>query len=150
MSRPFSLQAVLELMQTRADDATRHLAQLIAAENDARNKLELLQQYRGEYASRFQQAASNGIRPAEWRNFQDFLARIDEAIEQQTRTLSLQQTRTAAGQAQWKEQRVKLKALDTLSQRHQASENAREARQEQKLLDEFSARPRAGKGNEND
>jgi len=150
MTRPFSLQAVLDLVQTRADDATRRLAQLIAAENDARSKLELLQQYRGEYASRFQQAASNGISPAAWRNFQDFLARIDEAIEQQARAVGLQQTRTAAGQEQWKEQRVKLKALDTLSQRHRAVESVREARQEQKLLDEFAARSRGANPRDGD
>ena len=146
MTRPFSLQPVLELMQSRADDATRRLAQLIAAENDARSKLELLQQYRSDYATRFQQAAGNGLSPAEWRNFQDFLGRIDEAIEQQGRALGMQKTRTAAGQAHWQEQRVKLKALDTLSERHRAMEMQREARQEQKQLDEFAARSPGASG----
>ena len=35
MARPFSLQTVLELMQTRSDEATQRLARLIAAERDA-------------------------------------------------------------------------------------------------------------------
>ena len=48
MTRPFSLQTILELMQTRADEATQQLARLIAAEQDARNKLAMLQQYRDE------------------------------------------------------------------------------------------------------
>ena len=66
MAKPFSLQTVLELMQIRADDATQNLARLIASERDAKSKLELLQQYRDEYALRFQQAAQNGISPREW------------------------------------------------------------------------------------
>ncbi len=57
MVKPFSLQTVLELMQVRADDATQRLARLIANERDAKNKLDMLQQYRDEYAARFRQAA---------------------------------------------------------------------------------------------
>ena len=51
--KPFALQAVLDLMQTRADDATRQLARLIAAERSAKEKLQMLQHYRDEYANRF-------------------------------------------------------------------------------------------------
>ncbi len=129
-------------MQTRTDEATRRLGQLIANESDARNKLALLQQYRDDYAARFQQAAGNGLSPAAWANFQDFIGRIDEAISQQGIALGVQQQRTAAGQAHYREQRAKLKALDTLSQRHRASESIIEGRREQKLLDEFAARTR--------
>lgn len=138
--KPFSLQSVLDLMQTRSDDATRHLARLIAMEKDARSKYEMLKEYRDEYASRFQQAAQNGIGQREWRNYQDFLGRLDEAIEQQSQTVGLQERHTAVGQAQWQQQRSKLKAFDALSQRHQASELALDQRREQKVQDEFAAR----------
>ena len=46
MTRPFPLQTVLELMQERADEATRNLARLIASEKDAKARLELLLGYR--------------------------------------------------------------------------------------------------------
>lgn len=144
MPSSFSLQAILDLMQTRTDEATRRLGVLLASEKDARKKLDLLTQYRADYALRFQQAAGNGLSPAAWRNFQDFLGRIDEAIEQQGIALSVHQSRTADGQAYWREQRVKFKALDTLSKRHEAGEIVRESRREQKLLDEFVARTPRG------
>ncbi|MEF8709030.1 MAG: hypothetical protein V5B38_09200 [Candidatus Accumulibacter propinquus] len=51
MARPFSLQTVLELMQTRSDEATQRLARLIAAERDAKEKFAMLLQYRDEYNS---------------------------------------------------------------------------------------------------
>lgn len=138
--KPFSLQSVLELMQKRTDDATRHLAHLIATEKDAKSKLEMLRQYRDEYASRFQTAAQNGIAQREWGNYQDFLNRLDDAIEQQGKTVGLQERSTAAGQAQWQQQRTRLKAFDTLSQRHHASEISLELRREQKVQDEFASR----------
>lgn len=140
MTRPFSLQTVLELMQTRADDATQNLARLIASERDAKSKLELLQQYRDEYAARFQQAAQSGISPREWHNYREFLGRLDEAIDAQRKTVAQQARNTAAGQVHWQEQRTKLKAFDTLSDRHFATENARELKREQKVQDEFAAR----------
>ena len=142
MVKPFSLQTVLELMQARTDDATQRLARLIASERDAKNKLEMLQQYRDEYANRFRQLAQNGMTQREWRNYQEFLIRLDEAIEAQRQTLALQVLNTAAGQHNWQEQRKKLKAFDTLSDRHFASENAREQKRDQKIQDEFAARRR--------
>jgi flagellar FliJ protein len=140
--KPFSLQTILELMQTRSDEATRDLARLIANEKDAKSKLEMLMGYRDEYAERFREASQNGLTQLEWRNFQQFLGRIDEAIEIQRGTVAVQVQNTAAGQVNWQKQRRKLKAIDTLSIRHFNSENAKELKRDQKLQDEFAARPK--------
>jgi flagellar FliJ protein len=145
MTKPFALQTVLELMQIRADEATNRLARLIASERDARNKLEMLQQYRDEYAARFRQAAQNGLTQRQWHNYQEFLNRLDEAIDSQLQTVALQVRNTASGQTQWQQQRTKLKAFDALSCRHYASENAQTLKREQKTQDEFSARFKSDK-----
>lgn len=140
MSKPFALQTVLELMQRRADDATQQLARLIAAEQDAKAKLDLLCQYREEYAHRFQSSAQEGMSPLQWKNFQDFLARLDDAIAQQQQLVLQSCSKTSAGQAHWQAQRVRLKAIDALSVRHYKAEDAKENRQEQKLVDEIASR----------
>ena len=145
MPKPFPLQTILELMQTRTDEATRNLARLIANERDAKAKLEMLQQYRDEYATRFQKAAQSGINPREWHNYQQFLNRLDDAVEAQCNAVAAQARQTAAGQLQWQQQRKKLKAFDTLSERHHAAENAREMKREQKMQDEFAIRPHTDK-----
>lgn len=145
MTKPFSLQTVLDLMQVRADEATQHLARLIAIERDAKSKLEMLEQYRDEYAARFRLAAKNGITQREWHNYQEFLNRLDEAIDSQRQSVALQAQNTAAGQAHWQQQRKKLKAFDTLSERHNASETAQELKREQKTQDEFAARGKEDK-----
>lgn len=140
MAKPFSLQTLLDLMQNRADDATRALGQLLAAEKDARSRLEMLQQYRQEYADKLYGNAQQGVSQQEWRNYQEFLGRLDEAIDSQTRAVKDSVQRTANGQSHWLEQRNRLKAIDTLSERHQNTERYLANRQEQKQSDEFSAR----------
>ena len=146
MSKPFALQTIHELMQTRADDATQLLARLIASERNAKDKLEMLQSYRDDYASKFRLAAQNGLSPSEWRNYQAFLNRLDEAINAQNQAVAQQVQRTASGQTHWQQQQMKLKAFDTLSERHYASENAQELKREQKAQDEFAARRKDEKG----
>lgn len=140
MANPFNLQPLLELMQTRADEATRQLGQLIAAEQSAKSRLQLLEQYRDEYAQRLRDVIGQGLTQITLRNYQDFLARIDEAIEQQKLAVTQSEQSTVAGQAQWREQNTRLKAIDTLSQRHDARERDRENRLDQKQQDEFAAR----------
>lgn len=140
MAKPFSLQPLLEIMQERTDEATRRLGQLLAAERDAKARLDMLQQYRAEYAERMQAASANGLTPTALRNYQDFLARIDQAISQQANMVRHSEQQTASGQAHWQNQNRQLKAIDTLAVRHDARERAIEGKREQKLLDEFSTR----------
>ena len=140
MAQTFPLQTLLELMQNRTDEASRKLGQLITAEQSQRSRLQMLEQYRDEYAQRMREAAAEGITRLILRNYQDFLARIDEAIEQQRQAVQNSELSTKAGQTEWRNQNTKLMAIDTLSSRHDARERYRENKQEQKILDEFSSR----------
>ena len=140
MAQTFPLQTLLELMQNRTDEASRKLGQLITAEQSQRSRLQMLEQYREEYAQRMREATAEGITRLILRNYQDFLARIDEAIEQQRQAVKNSEISTKAGQTEWRNQNTKLMAIDTLSSRHDARERYRENKQEQKILDEFSSR----------
>ncbi|MDR1163774.1 MAG: flagellar export protein FliJ [Candidatus Accumulibacter sp.] len=138
--KPFPLQSVLELMQTRMDEATNRLARLIANEKNEKDKLELLDHYRGEYAARFHESSQNGLTPNEWKNYREFLDRLDEAIASQKKVVEQKIQDTRRGQEEWKAQQKKLKAFDTLAERHVAHEEVRESRLEQKRQDEFAIR----------
>jgi flagellar FliJ protein len=140
MSKAFQLQPLLDLSQLRLDEAARQLGQLIAGEQEASQRLELLQQYREEYQKRFLAAAASGVGPDTWRNYQHFLGRLDQAIDQAQAMVDTSKQRTAAGQKNWLDKRGRLKAFDTLAKRHQERTNYAAARLEQKLGDEHSAR----------
>lgn len=140
MTKPFHLQPLLDLSNLRLDEATRQLGKLIAGEQEASQRLEMLTQYREEYQARFLSAARGGLGPDAWRNYQGFLGRLDEAIEQARAMLATSKQRTAVGQKNWLDKRGKVKAFDTLAQRHKARLAYSESRSEQKQSDEHAAR----------
>ncbi|MBA3902869.1 MAG: flagellar export protein FliJ [Rhodocyclaceae bacterium] len=138
--KSFPLQTLLDLSNARMDDAARQLGQLLASEQAVEQTLALLIQYRDEYESRFSQAARNGMARDEWRNYRSFLGRLDEAIAQQRALVDASRLRTADGQKAWLDQRNKVKAFDTLSQRHKENEVRIEAKTEQREQDEHAAK----------
>jgi len=140
MTQAFTLQPLLEIMRNRSDAATRKLGQLIAAEQNQKNRLQMLEHYREEYVLGMREASAKGITRHVLHNYQDFLGRIDEAIRQQRIEVQNSANSTKAGQENWQTQNRQLKAIDVLSQRHDERERYRENRQEQKLQDEFSTR----------
>ena len=140
MTERFPLQTLLDLANSRMDDAARKLGELIASEHAVEEKLILLVDYRKEYQARFVETARNGIGPDAWRNFSAFLGKLDDAIAQQQRLVSDSRQRTEQGQQAWVDQRNKVKAFDTLSHRHQSEQARKEAKQEQRLTDEHAAK----------
>lgn len=136
----FPLKPLIELTQTRMDDAARRLGELVASEQEGARKLALLQDYRAEYQAKFDAAARNGIGPDAWRNYAAFLGRIDEAVAVQAAAVERSKRMTAAGQQAWVAQRNRAKAFDTLQQRFDAGEARQLARQEQRFSDEHAAR----------
>ncbi len=138
--KAFPLQTLLDLSQTRMDDAARKLGQLLSSEQEVEKTLALLEQYREEYETRFRQAAQNGMSREEWGNYQSFLGRIDEAISQQASIVTASRQRTMNGQKEWLDKRNQVKAFDTLSQRHKSDEVHTESRREQRTQDEHAAK----------
>lgn len=140
MSPAFPLQTLLELSQIRLDDATRRLGELMAGERTAGERLTLLAQYRSEYHSRFLTAAQSGLSQDQWRNFQAFLAKLDNAIGQAQAAVDQSKRHTEAGQKAWLDKRGEMKAFDTLSRRHQQRQQYAEQKRDQKAQDEHAAR----------
>lgn len=138
--KAFPLQSLLDLSQARMDDAARRLGQLLASEQEVEKTLTLLIRYRDEYEGRFREAASTGLSRDEWRNYQTFLGRLDEAIDHQLKLVDASRQRRAAGQQEWLDKRNRVKAFDTLSQRHKAKEERVEAKSEQRTQDEHAAK----------
>jgi flagellar FliJ protein len=136
----FPLQSILDLSQLRLDEATRRLGELIAGEQQAEERLRLLVDYRAEYHARFLEAAKGGLGRESWQNFQTFFGRLDAAIEQAGAMAEASRQRTAAGKDEWLDKRGRVKAFDTLAQRHRTRVDHAELKREQKSLDEHSAR----------
>ena len=150
MPEKFPLQTLLDLSNLRMDESAKKLGQLIAGERAAAERLELLSNYRDEYNTRFLEAAKNGLRPEEWQNYRSFLSRLDEAITQAGEMLKLSQRQTKVGQEDWLDKRGKVKAFDTLAQRHEQRQQYGQMKAEQKLSDEHAARGHGRNGTDAD
>ncbi len=148
MSQKFPLHSILHLSQLRLDEATLKLGQLIASEQEAGKRFDLLVEYRAEYHARFLVAAKAGIGPKEWENFQKFLQRLDEAVNQADKFVQQTRKGTSTGQQEWISKKGRVQAFDTLALRHQAKLDYQGMRRDAKTEDEHTARRHHGESSE--
>jgi flagellar FliJ protein len=149
MIKPFSLQPLVHLAQQRNDAATKKLGQLNRQHQTAQEKLDALQQYRKDYQLKFQEEAKHGMAPTDMKNFQDFIGRLDQAIQQQTAVIEKTKAGVQSGRTELMDTTRKMKSFDTLAQRHVDAEKKLESKSEQRMQDEhtgqFAARRAAEK-----
>ena len=140
MSEKLPLATLIELAQTKTDEATRRLGQLQNAQTSASAKLEMLVQYRQEYLEQFNGQMRGGLPASQVRNFQNFIGTLDGAIEQQ-RALTLQAiTRLGHGRTDWQSSKRRLTSFGTLADRVRQFELGVANKKEQRESDERSAR----------
>lgn len=140
MPRRFPLQSLRDLAQTHLDDAAKVLHALKVRWQEAEVKLQELTGYREDYRSRLLHSTQQGLPATLWRDFQLFLDKLDMAIRQQREEAARCQRRWEAGQREWLARRHKLKAYDTLADRHLQQEEKKAARLEQRDMDEFAGK----------
>jgi flagellar FliJ protein len=140
MSKPFPLQTLLNLAQSKNDEATRRLGELNKKQHDMQTQLEALQQYRKEYQMRMQATSQGGMDPMLLRNFQEFIYKLDAAIAQQSRAVEQSRLSAQTGRGEFTSARRKLKSFDTLQQRHVETQQKIESKQEQRTTDEHTSR----------
>lgn len=138
MARKFLLQPLRDLTQNHVDSAAKNLQDLKVRWNASEAQLKQLLAYRESYRERLRNAGGGGISALSLRDFQLFMGKLDTAIKLQEEEVARCQARWHAGQLEWLKQRGKLKAFDTLSQRHRRAEEKRENQLEQKEQDELS------------
>ena len=131
--------------QQRARDLGEARQRLVAAET----KLQDLQQYRQDYERVFQQRATTGQSVMALRDFQVFLARLDQAIQQQTQIAEAARGDVAGRTTRWQSAARQVKAVDSVVGRWQGEERRADDRREQKDTDERAQRGSAARTPEN-
>jgi len=150
MIKPFSLQPLVHLAQQKNEAATKKLGQLNRQHQTAQEKLDALQQYRKDYQLKFQEEAKQGMAPADMKNFQDFIGRLDQAIQQQTAVITKTKAGVQNGRTELMDTTRKMKSFDTLAQRHVDAEKKLEAKSEQRMQDEHTGQLVARRAAEKD
>ena len=140
MNSKLPLATLIELAQSKSDEATRRLGQLQTAHASAAEKLNLLHQYRQEYMDQLEVHLHDGVSAAHLRNFHQFISTLDTAIEQQHALASQADTRLAHGRSDWQHTKRRLNSFDTLADRFQQQEVAALNQRERRDSDEHTAR----------
>ncbi len=141
MSTSSSLQILLDHAQQQSNTSARKLGQLNFQQQEAERKLLLLLQYQHNYQSHFQDSAKKGIDQIEWLNFIAFMNKLDAAITEQRKTVTITNSNREIGGSEFQSYQRKLKSYDTLSQRHDRIKTQQLTKREQTEQDEYAATP---------
>lgn len=139
MPKPFRLQTVLDLAEREAEKAAARLGTLNTQLQQVEAKLNLLLQYREDYLARFRSGMRQDPHSTGWRNFHDFMDKLDAAITQQRAIVSHAHELMRKGQADYCDHQRRVKAFDVLATRHRDTENLRTGQAEQRAADEVTA-----------
>ena len=140
MATPSALNTLIDLAHKETDEAARLLGIALRAGDEAAQKLDLLTQYRNDYAERCQNSLTAGISTTHFNNFQMFMQKLDHAISGQQKVVSDTQQRIAQARAAWQACEQKKMSFVTLAERANKEQSRRELWRDQKQNDEHAAR----------
>ena len=126
-----------------ADKKEQAALKLVAAAqrevNIEQNKLSQLRDYRDEYINRRdQKQASYSV--IELQEFNRFLGQLDDTIKKQMSVIKLRQSQLDEQRARWLKTQINSKVIHQVVENLSQEEIVKQARSEQKVMDEFSLR----------
>lgn len=135
MKRSQRIQKLVELSQKKEDNVARLLARQNAKVEQEKQKLEQLQEYASQYES---ERNLLGLSPYLVTNYQHFVSRLEQAVQQQKGAISQSEHQATQAQQQWLAARAKTKSMDLVKDKHVKQEQQAEDKLEQRQSDEFT------------
>jgi len=102
-------------------------------------KLQGLNNFRLEYTQQLHLKGQGGLSSAGLTQYHSFISKIEEAIRQQASATNTAKQVVSQRKTLWLKQQIKAKAVAKLIENQKLKANALIAKNEQKMLDEFSA-----------
>jgi flagellar FliJ protein len=122
------------------------LATLQARLVEAEHRCQELKRYLDEYHSAFRQRARVGIGVAGMRDYQLFIARLGEAVQQQDGVVAQLRGDCDHARSQWRQAAARKNAVGKVIARAHSEESQLEARRQQNELDERAQRVDGSRG----
>ena len=130
----------LQVVERVADDHERRRAQALALSErrvgECEAKLEELRRYYANYTHELAELSRAGIGAARLREFQAFLARLDEAIRQQCDILARAQAERDGARHGWQHAAQRAEIIGQVVKRRQSEERRETERRDQRDSDE--------------
>jgi len=134
----------LEMVQNVVDDLERRRAEALASSerrvSESEAKLAELEGYQASYVRGFAVRAGSGIDANLARDYQAFLARLEEAVRQQTQVVTRTRAQRDSEKQNWQGAAQRAEAVGQMVKRFQTEEVRAADKLEQQESDERSAR----------
>lgn len=137
--RPSRSERLKRLVDIAAAEERRAgmLVGRLNAELERQNaQLTELNTFRRDYAAR--SSGLSGSQSAHWKDYQDFLGRLDGAVRAQQQVVRDAEKGVAAARQRWIARRQRLDSLGKVADRARQEEDLRRERQEQRLVDDLA------------
>jgi len=131
-------QVLKDVAKVKQDATAARMARLIKQHGEMEKKLQLLLDYRDDYRSRLARAQGEGIHGERLRNYQQFLANLQSAIEQQADVIAAMEQQIALAQTSLAGERRKVDSYGILDRRQQTLAQTRDQRRQQAVQDEYA------------
>ncbi|ABO23239.1 flagellar export protein FliJ [Shewanella loihica] len=139
MAKHDPLETVLKLALDAEEAAATQLRGVQLTLNKCRQQLDALQQYRLDYMKQMEAQQGQVIAASSYHQFHQFIRQIDEAIEKQVFAVSETDKQRQKAQQYWQGKQQKRKAVELLLAHKAEAKQKFEAKQEQKMIDEFAS-----------
>jgi flagellar FliJ protein len=140
VTRADRLDVVQQLATRTERERAEKLAEAERAAIEAEQKLVALERYRNEYEAQFATRAGGGVDASGVREFQAFLARLNEALVAQRQMLANARANREKVLTSWREAAQRAQVVQTLADRWQTEARKNEDRRDQRELDELAQR----------
>jgi flagellar FliJ protein len=140
MANISALETLIDLAQRESDDRAKRLGAALKQVEEGEQKLQMLNGYRDDYASKLDAAQQNGITPFAYQNFIAFLGKLENAINGQKEVIKHAEFKAGMERKAWQESERKRLSYRTLTERAAAEALAVETKRDQKMMDDFAAR----------
>lgn len=131
------IEKIVEIAEMEMERAAKTMAYMRGKLQEDQSQLNSLKNYQQDYNKK--PAQSGVIDPIQLQTHNAFADKLIHALTAQQSQVEESEKMLEMAENEWKEKRVRVKALMAMHTRLQASEQARLNKQEQKLLDELAA-----------
>lgn len=140
VTRAKRLEPVKELMSEAERECALRLAGVQKRLLEAEQRCEELRRYLNEYQSSFRDRAKAGIGVSGLRDYQIFIARLGEAVQQQDGMVAQLRGDCERARMQWREAAARKQAVGKVIESARREERQLDAQRQQRELDERAQR----------
>lgn len=140
MTRSQRLHRVAQQVEREQDATSRRLAELRSTVAREEAQLDSLRGYLASYRGGLAEVHREGALAMQLQNYARFTDRLDQAVREQEHRVAAARQAYERQLTVWKEQRARVKAVESVAEKHAHCERRSAERKEQRFVDDLVVR----------